>query len=217
MKYIFALGLLTACLQAAPITVYNTPVDSADLTGTRSVGSGLIDGGGTDYDSLTLDWTIAQESNLTYDYTYTISNFSKPDLGHFILDLDGFATLNNVEVDGVAATLYFGDWCAADSPCQGASNLGLPQDIDGVKIDPLASGNPVTITFNSPNTPVWGDFYVMGGREYVYNAGNADHSDANVLDFVARPDSAVPEPGTMGLAGVALIALGLVNRKRRRS
>ncbi|HEX5431111.1 MAG TPA: PEP-CTERM sorting domain-containing protein [Bryobacteraceae bacterium] len=220
MKYLFTLGLLASCLQAGPITypVYNTPVESGDMTGTRSVGSGgLADGGGTDYDNLTLDWNIALVDQ-TYEYTYTIGGFSTHDLGHLILDLSGAAPISDAEVNGDPATLFFGDWCAADSPCQGASNIGLPNDIQGLKIDPLPSGSPVVVTFTSTQAPVWGDFYVMGGTEYVYNIGNEDHNDSLALDFVARPDPAVaPEPATFGLAGAALLALGLMRRKHRQS
>jgi len=210
---------------ASGTTLYDS---NAALTGSRSVGGGgLADGGGTGYDTLTLAWEIIQIGDATFNYTYTIDGFSSPVLGNIILDLsdtcvfNGATTspcINNAQINGSKATMLFGDFC--DS-CQGTSTTGLPADIIGVEFPKVPQGSPVIITFNSPSAPVWGDFYLKGGQEFVYNLGNLNHADALELDFVARPDTdatiqaTAPEPATLGVAGAALVLLGLVGRRKK--
>jgi hypothetical protein len=213
--------------------IYDTP---ALFTGTRSVGNGLTNGGGSGYDDLMLTWSIAEKANGTFDYSYVISGFVSPVLGHVILELSadcianaGANCVTNAKAGSLAAAtpaaFELGDWCygASGNPgghCQGQSNVGLPKDILGVEFTKLPGGTTVIITFNSTRAPVWGDVYLMGGQQYVYNQGNGRHtSDPNSLDFIARPDPAdpvaeTPEPPALGLAGLGLAALGLLAGRR---
>jgi hypothetical protein len=209
--------------------IYNTP---AAMSGTRSVGNGLTNGGGNGYNDLLLTWSIAEKANGTFDYSYVISGFVSPALGHAIIEL-GADCIKNVSANCVTnakvgspeattpAAFALGDWCygASGNPgvhCQGKSNVGLPKDIVGAEFTNLPGSTTVIITFNSTRAPVWGDFYLMGGQQYVYNQGNGKHAiDSNPLDFIARPDPAgadpiseTPEPGSFGLAGAALALLG---------
>jgi hypothetical protein len=226
---ILLIGVLV--LGAGPILgspIYDT---AAAFTGTRSVGHGLINGGGSGYDDLTLNWSIAEKANSTFDYSYQISGFVSPVLSHFIIELSadcianaGANCVTNARVGSLTAAslavFALGDWCYGASGnvgvhCQGNSNVGLPGDILGAEFTNLPGSTRVIITFNSTRAPVWGDVYLKGGQQYVYNLGNGWHtSDSNPLDFIARPDpegagplSETPEPGSFGLAGAALAFL----------
>lgn len=213
----FAMG---AGLSAS--TVYNT---GADLTGTRAIGSGLALGGGEGYAGLTLTWEIAPLVDGTFDYSYTLTGFTTPDIGHFILELSsncivsGASCVSNARINGRRVTPVLGDYCDG---CEGNSNTGLPNHIVGMKVANPFSGSPITFSFNSPQVPVWGDFYLKGGQQFVYNLGNLDHADPLRLDFVARPDGAelvpqiaAPEPASLGLTGAALLLLGLSSVRKK--
>ena len=219
------MGVMVCGLQAA--TVYNGP---ADLSGTRFVGGGgLVSGGGSGFGNLFLTWNIVPEAG-GFNYTYTIGGFTTPNLSHVLLDVSDDCVvptspgqplptcITGAKVNGAPATITLGDWC---SSCQGNSNSGLPNDIIGVKFGNLPGGS-VTISFDSVRAPVWGDFYLKGGQQYVYNLGNLNHSDPSILDFIARPDGVggsdvnTPEPATLALVGAALIGVGILRRRRKK-
>jgi hypothetical protein len=215
--------------------IYDMP---AAMSGTRSVGQGLINGGGNGYDDLMLTWSIAEEANHTFDYSYVISGFLSPLLSHAIIELStdcitiaGAKCVTNANVGTLAAAapaaFELGDWCygASGIPgvnCQGNSNVGLPKGIVGIEFTNLPGSTTVIITFNTARGPAWGDVYLKGGQQYVYNQGNGKHAiDSNPLDFIARPDPAgtdpipeTPEPGSFGLAGAGLALLGALVRRR---
>ncbi len=215
---------LALAILASGATVYDT---SASLTGTRSIGNGLTDDSGGGYDGLLLSWNIVQLSDGTFTYTYAFDGFTAPDIANIILDLSDTCVVNgakssscisNVQINGSAPKLDFEDFCVG---CQGSLD-GLAGDIIGVEFTNFAHGIPVTITFDSPNVPVWGDLFLKGGSDFVRNIGNADHTDSLTLDFVARPDTtggtvqaSVPEPATLGLTGGALVLLGLLRRRKK--
>jgi hypothetical protein len=229
---ILLIGVLTLgadSILGSPI--YDTP---AALTATRSVGNGLTNGGGSGYGALMLTWSIAEKANGSFDYSYWISGFVSPVLSHVIIELSagcitnaGANCVTNAKVGTPAAAtpaaFALGDWCYG-AHCQGNSNLGLPADILGVEFTNLPGSTTVILTFNSTRAPVWGDFYLKGGQQYVYNQGNGRHAiDSNPLDFIARPDPAgtdpiseTPEPGSFGLAGGGLALLGARALRRRK-
>jgi hypothetical protein len=222
---IFSIILLGASCASATTVLYDT---SAPLTGTRSVGFGLTDGGGTGYDHLTLTWNVQPLLDGTFDYTYTLTGFTSPNIGHVLLDLSDAcvsngtttsACLGGTQVNGSAASVVFDDYC---NSCQGNSDPNLPAHIIGVKITTNVEGAPVVITFNSSRAPAWGDFYLKGGQQYVYNNGITNHASELELDFVARPDTSLtveattPEPATFGLSGLALVLAGVLRRNSRR-
>jgi len=227
------LALLAICARiAAASAVYDT---SASFTGTRSAGGsgGLIDGGGHGYDGLMLSWSIVSLPDWTYNYTYTITlqPHEVPAVSRAIVDLSNDCSIpaspnysqlpcdSNPLVNGAPGFAILGNWCAG-TQCAANPVPGLANAIAGLQFVELPHNvRTLTISFNAPGAPVWGDFYIAGGLQYVYNLGNANHLDTNVFDFIAvpgAPPAVAPEPKTVGLAGAALLLLGLIGKHRRK-
>ena len=83
-----------------------------------------------------------------------------------------------------------------------------------------------TLTFNSPEAPMWGSFFGYGGTTnnfgdaVVYNmqfgvTTNAVIGNGNNGGYVLTPGAAVPEPGTICLLGGGLFGLWVLKRKNK--
>jgi PEP-CTERM motif len=218
-----AVLLVAAGQHARAAAVYAT---AADLTGSRNsgLGGGLVPGGdwASDGDTETISWSIVNNGNGTWNYTYTLANFSKPGISHFLLDLTDDAVFPTVDPQVVTSVspanyeLFFDNFVPGG---MGNSNVGLPAPIIGVKIQFTGGGSfPSAVSFTSNRAPVWGDFYVKGGKDsFVYNAGLVNHASDNKGIFLARPDGAVsvPEPTSIAMVAMAGVAgLGLARRRR---
>jgi hypothetical protein len=198
-------------------TIYGSP---APLAGTRTEDSGQIITGGvynTDEGNLTLTWNISQIGNL-FTYRYDVSGYQTPGISHFIISLSEGCSLDpNCITNGSNAV--FGVYSGTD---QGNSNAGFPlgTSIDGVKFG-FGSEDSTTYTFTSDRAPVYGDFFLKGGKgPFAYDAGLANPGSSDLNAFIARPDTtsqigldvAAPEPGTLSLLGGGLLLLALVLR-----
>jgi hypothetical protein len=201
-------------------TVYNTSA-AGIADGTRSAAlSQLTAGGNEGWNAFSLSWNITSLSPGSWRYTYTFSNFKSPNVGYAIFELaDGCdadaACISGASIDGHDITGEIRAWTST-----GGSTPGWPAGITlfGIKFEDLSAGPDSAITFTSNRAPVYGNFYMKGGRGYVYNAGLAGGSSSDVNAFIARPGgiSPIPEPSSVlmlftGAAGV--VAAGIARRR----
>lgn len=227
---IAAAVLIPPSALATPV-VYNTPVDPAYWSGTaavRSTGSGLVGtgpwGATSPSPGFTISWNIVPQATgfLLYEYTFT---WTSKGISHAIIELSNDCmSAASACVWGFDPSVNPSDirWYDPDDP--GKSNPNLPAPIYGVKVnfDNLTS-NSAVFSFYSDRLPVWGNFYAKDGKDdgvdvTVWNVGLANQGSEDIINFIARPDTVpqyvIPEPGTMALMGLGLLAIGLWRRKR---
>ena len=211
-------------LLAALVLAFSTPRCLADmwinpgdvLSGTLTYDAGEVITGGNWASNTSFYYEVSrpldQSLPLHYLYTFTPSP-SAPSWSHFILevskagDLPAFDPANPMDYVGPGSL-------DPDDPkyyTGGPSNPGFPaaESIFGIKFGTEES--VATIQFDSFRLPMWGDFFVKGGRDsFAYNSGLGTLAGANIL----VPDGAyVPVPGAFLLGLLGLGAAGMKLRK----
>ena len=203
-------GTGTATVHGA--TVYTGSLSTADggLTGTGAWGAGPI----------TLRWTVSQnESTWHYQYSLVVPEH---DISHMIVEASPNFTIDDVlNADGAFEALSVGDFN------HGNGNPNMPGSVHGIKFDGT-SGTNLTIDFDSPRVPVWGDFYAKDGVSpntqtfnVVWNTGFAAadpvvsaHNGSEAFHLLV-PDTIIPEPSTIMLIFTGLITGGLYFLRRK--
>jgi hypothetical protein len=206
---IVALGLMVCFLTLIPALGDDIYVPESAWTGSRSAGNGIT-ATGSWADTFQVSWAIVQQGS-NWQYTYTFSGATSPDLSHWILELSsGFTSADiwGIQVNGASfSDVEIKNW---DSQ-QG--NQGMPGTVFGIKFD---TGG-ITFSFDTNRAPVWGDFFAKGGQESAWNNGfgTAPTESSNFNHYIARPDTrtSVPEPGTLLLLGAGLLATACFRRR----
>ena len=210
-----SLLLWPAFVHAAP--VYNT---SAALTGVRTVSppaAGRIATNDDDWLDGVLEWTIIDNLNGTFTYTYEFRNFDRPGISHFTLDVSDSAIgdpglIVDPLLNGVTPIV---------------TEFGNIEGITGaVKFDLGADGD-ITYSFTSNRLPVYGHFTLKAGRSTVANnTGFDNEASESVLDFIARPDTiliinqeipVMDAPSSIALFSMGMASLGMLRLRRRTS
>jgi hypothetical protein len=173
----------------------------------------------------TVSWTVTKNANDTWHYDYTlIVPIGEP--SHIIIEA------SHPEFTAADLLNPSDPWGTIDVGWQQYSgnkppNPGMPASIYGIKFEAGTWGLTARVQFDSPRTPVWGDFYAKDGRvegiwNAVWNHGFSDPdpqlpaSSGSINHHILRPDAIVPEPSAMfafatGLVGVA----GYLVRRRQ--
>jgi hypothetical protein len=200
-----------------------------ELTGSRSELTGALDAAGTP--GFSISWDITFSSGV-YHYSYTLDGPAGAGLGvsHFALELSNNCsasglTVTNAQVNlqSVESTLTYG----CNTSANGDTNY--PGSFYGVRFFPATSTQlPITVTFDSVDAPLYGDFYTKLGNggpskgDSAWNNGSAAPSDTSglIADYIPAPldpalrnSSAAPEPSTFLLIGTGLLAAGFLRRR----
>jgi len=121
-----------------------------------------------------------------------------------------FATRSDVEVLLNSLPLNGGEWAGYNTIMGGAPNRALLWGAyDDVDADPSVAG----WAFAFDNSIVWRFDDVVAPLNVVQNA-NSSIADLNLWAF--QTGAVVPEPGSLALAGLALIALAGLRRREVR-
>jgi hypothetical protein len=183
----------------------------AALTGPGSIsyGCGLYASDDKWTDPATrLSWNVFQLSNGNYEYDYTFALRSDAkNISHVILQVSSNFTADDM-LPGTTSGGLIDTW-----DHQGQSNLGMPDDLYGIKWN-TGAVKSFSWSIVTDRAPMMGNFYAKDGNAqggtYAYS-GTCGSFGNNVV----VPDSVVPIPGAVWLLGTGLIGIIGIRRKKK--
>ncbi len=207
-----------SCASAA-LNLYSDSVSTDPPSPDQIDGTGWWDGGDPEgtYEATVLSWVITNNvTSVHYKYTFT---HPEHDMSYFIVEVSDNFTLSDITSGLTHEINTYSD--------TGSNNQGMPGSVFGIKFDSFTSytdnGDGTiteTIEFDCTRLPTWGDFYARcgihpddegghGAWDAAWNVGfvSSDSNDGNDSFHIAVPDSVVPEPSSMAIIGIGLMAL----------
>jgi hypothetical protein len=223
MRRLFAVSIIAVTGMGA--SVLASPSSPTSYSGSlTSADGGIVGTGGWVADSespVTVHWTVTQNDNLTWHYHYQLDSAGlQGELSHLVIETSLTFTANDIANDVPSVEASSPQWHTESN-----GNFHIPEDLFGIKFEEV-SGTVVTIDFDSPRNPVWGDFFGKSGSKAgeIWNAGFTvsdfdpveGPGNGSVAYHALVPDTTTisnPAPGAVLLAA---IGTGLVGHLRRR-
>jgi len=183
--------------------------------------------------AIDFDTTTAGLWHYKYTFTGLDGSGQEKDISHFTLDLSpdclgepgdpACVTNAKMTFEETVTMLMNGSTileCDGEDCVDFGDNDGI---MTSVKFE-IGDGEGVMYEFDSNRAPVWGDLAIKDGggngtcadvigggttgTNIACNIGLLDGDMMDTNDFVARPNGAIPEPGTGALVGLGLVLLG---------
>jgi hypothetical protein len=219
MRYLKNLGgalllLVTSSVSAIPMTGIISTVIGGGMTGTGSWANG----------GAVFSYSVEQLSSGNWQYDYRWTAMAK-DLSHIIIGVSPSFTELNV-LNGTTAGWELDTFGAA----QGASNVGIPGDLYGLKFPGFDLDDFFTIV--TDRAPVWTSVYAKDGKDvrgtidvFAYNdsfglSTTVPIDSVQPFGFILGPDSVgggggnIPEPSTLPLALLGLAGFAFRRKVR---
>ncbi len=215
-------SMLLASFMASATMLYSGGIDSSSgggLTATSSWGDG----------NSSLEYTVEELPNGFFSYLYSWEA-TKKDLSHLIIEVSQTFTEENI-FPGTTSGWELGLWSSA----QGASNVGIPGPLYGLKF-PGTTGLTGDFKIITDRGPKPGSFYAKDGKDpkgglldvYAFNTSfggaNTDLSNGVPSGMIVVPDTkanppTVPEIEVSG-GGASMVLLvfgGLLLLEKKRA
>jgi len=159
LKKLLCFGIVTLVLGA-----YCIPACVANITYSGSLsGNSVVSKG--NWNNAFISWTVSREDGAPYwHYEYILNVGTDPDISHLIIETSDIFGKNDIL--NANASFEIGTF----STKQGKSNPYMPDEEYGIKFN--GNSTELTVSFDSPRSPIWGDFYAKGGS-FNGNGGNA--------------------------------------------
>ena len=167
-------------------------------------------------------WTVTRNSNPTWHYHYELNTTGlQGELSHLVIETSLTFTANDIFNDVPSVEASSPQWHTENN-----GNFNIPGDAFGIKFEEV-SGTVVTVDFDSPRNPVWGDFFGKSGSKagQIWNAGftlsDCDPvegpQDGSVACHALVPDTTTisnPAPGAVLLAAIGTALVGHLRRRK---